>query len=83
MISINIFAENGNSASLESAYNWPEGQLPAGKIIGKAGNSLLLQLAENKVAVISAPVSDVLFKDNGYPEVDIQLCYKLHYSSRN
>ena len=76
MISINIFAENGNSASLESAYNWPEGQLPAGKIIGKAGNSLLLQLAENKVAVISAPVSDVVFRDNGYPEVDIQWAFE-------
>ena len=76
MISINIFAENGNSASLESAYNWPEGQLPAGKIIGKAGNSLLIHLAENKVAVISAPVSDVLFKDSGYPEVDIQWAFE-------
>jgi hypothetical protein len=76
MISINIFAENGNSVSLESAYNWPEGAMPAGKIIGKAGNSLLIQLAENKVAVISAPVSDVVFKDNGYPKVDIQWAFE-------
>jgi hypothetical protein len=51
-------------------------QLPAGKIIGKAGNSLLIQLAENKVAVISAPVSDVVFKDNGYPKVDIQWAFE-------
>ena len=76
MISINIFAKIGDSASIESAYNWPEGQLPAGKIIGKAGNSLLIQLAENKVAVISAPVSDVVFKDNGYPKVDIQWAFE-------
>ena len=76
MISINIFAENGNSASLEAAYSWPEGQLPAGKIIGKAGNSLLIHLEENKVAVISAPVSDVVFKDNGYPKVDIQWAFE-------
>ena len=76
MISINIFAENGNSVSLESAYNWPEGAMPAGKIIGKAGNALLMQMSENKVAVISAPVSDVVFQDNGYPEVDIQWAFE-------
>ena len=76
MISINIFAENGNSASIEAAYNWPDQPIPAGKIIGKAGNSLLIQLAENKVAVISAPVSDVVFKDNGYPKVDIQWAFE-------
>lgn len=76
MISINIFAENGNSASIEAAYNWPEGAMPAGKIIGKAGNALLMQMSENKVAVISAPVSDVLFKDNGYPKVDIQWAFE-------
>jgi hypothetical protein len=76
MVSINIFAKLGDSDSLESAYNWPEGQLPAGKIIGKAGNSLLIQLEGDKVAVISAPVSDVVFKDNGCPKVDIQWAFE-------
>ena len=37
---------------------------------------MLIHLAENKVAVISAPVSDVLFKDSGYPEVDIQWAFE-------
>jgi hypothetical protein len=76
MISINIFAKIGDSASIESAYNWPAGAMPAGKIIGKAGNSLLIQLAGDKVAVISAPIGDVVFKDNGLPIVDIQWAFE-------
>jgi hypothetical protein len=75
MISINIFAENGNSVSLESAYNWPEGAMPAGKIIGKAGNSLLMQLVAGGVAVISAPRSVVTFADEGLPVVDLDWAF--------
>jgi hypothetical protein len=75
MISINIFAENGNSASLEAAYSWPEGQLPAGKIIGRAGNALLMKLPIHGVAVISAPRSVVSFADEGLPAVDLDWAF--------
>ena len=75
MISINIFAENGNSASLEAAYNWPEGQLPAGKIIGRAGNALLMELVAGGVAVISAPRSVVTFAEEGLPVVDLDWAF--------
>jgi hypothetical protein len=75
MISINIFAENGNSASLEAAYSWPEGQLPAGKIIGRAGNALLMELSVHGVAVISAPRSVVSFADEGLPAVDLDWAF--------
>jgi hypothetical protein len=77
MISINIFAENGNSASLEAAYSWPEGQLPAGKIIGRAGNALLMELANgNGVAVISAPRSVITCADEDLPVVDLNWAFK-------
>ena len=75
MISINIFAENGNSASLEAAYSWPEGQLPAGKIIGRAGNALLMELVAGGVAVISAPRSVVTFAEEGLPVVDLDWAF--------
>ena len=80
MISINIFAENGNSASLEAAYSWPEGQLPAGKIIGRAGNALLMELSVGSVAVISAPLSELQFKQFyrfrfGLPEVNLDWAF--------
>ena len=75
MISINIFAENGNSASLEAAYSWPEGQLPAGKIIGRAGNALLMELVAGGVAVISAPLSELQFKQGGLPVVDLDWAF--------
>ena len=77
MISINIFKVAGDSDSLESAYNWPDQPIPAGRLIGKQGNALLMQLAEkDKVAVISAPIGDVVFKDNGLPIVDIQWAFE-------
>ena len=75
MISINIFAENGNSASLEAAYSWPEGQLPAGKIIGRAGNALLMEVSVGGVAVISAPRSVITFADEGLPVVDLDWAF--------
>ena len=75
MISINIFAENGNSASLEAAYSWPEGQLPTGKIIGRAGNALLMELSVHGVAVISAPRSVVTFAEEGLPVVDLDWAF--------
>ena len=75
MISINIFAENGNSASIEAAYNWPEGAIPAGKIIGKAGNALLVELVAGGVAVISAPLSELQFKGEGLPVVDLNWAF--------
>jgi hypothetical protein len=74
MISINIFAENGNSASIEAAYNWPDQPLPSGRLIGKQGNALLLELA-NGVAVISAPRASITFADEGLPLVDLSWAF--------
>ena len=76
MVSINIFAENGNSASIEAAYNWPNQPLPTGRLIGKQGNALLLELANgNGVAVISAPLSELQFQHGGLPEVNLDWAF--------
>jgi hypothetical protein len=75
MISINIFEKVGNPASIAAAYSWPEGAMPAGKIIGKAGNALLMELSVGGVAVISAPRSVITFADEDLPVVDLNWAF--------
>jgi hypothetical protein len=77
MISINIFEVVGNPESHVAAYNWPDQPLPAGKIIGRAGNALLMELANgNGVAVISAPRSVITCADEDLPVVDLNWAFK-------
>ena len=59
MIAINVFKVEGDPASLMSAYNWPDQPLPTGRLIGKQGNALLMELSVGGVAVISAPLSEL------------------------
>jgi hypothetical protein len=76
MISINIFEKVGNPASIAAAYSWPDQPLPAGRLIGKQGNALLMELANgNGVAVISAPLSELQFKQGGLPEVNLDWAF--------
>jgi hypothetical protein len=75
MISVNVFAENGNSVSLESAYSWPDQPLPAGRVVGQQGNALLMELSVGGVAVISAPLSELQFKEEGLPVVDLDWAF--------
>jgi hypothetical protein len=76
MISISIFSKIGDSDSLEASYCWPQGAMPAGQLVGRAGNALLMQMSENKVAVISAPIADLIFAGNGLPIVDLNWAFK-------
>ena len=76
MISISIFSKIGNSDSLEASYCWPQGAMPAGQLVGRAGNALLMQMSENKFAVISAPIADVIFAGNGLPIVNLNWAFK-------
>jgi hypothetical protein len=75
MISINIFAENGNSASIAAAYSWPDQPLPAGRVVGQQGNALLMELSVGGVAVISAPRASITFADEGLPVVDLDWAF--------
>jgi hypothetical protein len=76
MISINIFEIAGEARSHVAAYNWPNQPLPAGRIIGKQGNALLMELVGGSlVAVISAPRSVVIFADEGLPVVDLDWAF--------
>jgi hypothetical protein len=75
MVSINIFAENGNSASIEAAYNWPDQPIPAGRLVGRQGNALLMELSVGGVAVISAPLSELQFQQGGLPEVNLDWAF--------
>jgi hypothetical protein len=77
MISISIFSKIGNSDSLEASYCWPQGAMPAGQLVGRAGNALLMQMSEkDRVAVISAPIADVIFAGNGLPIVNLNWAFK-------
>jgi hypothetical protein len=76
MISISIFSKIGDSDSLEASYCWPQGAMPAGQLVGRAGNALLMQMSENKVAVISAPIADLIFAGNGLPIVNLNWAFK-------
>jgi hypothetical protein len=50
--------------------------MPAGKIIGQqAGNALLMELSVGGVAVISAPLSELQFKQGGLPEVNLDWAF--------
>ena len=76
MISINIFEINGDANSHVSAYSWPQGQMPKGRLIGQHGNALLLELTDGDgVAVISAPASEVMFHQGGIPTVDLSWAF--------
>jgi hypothetical protein len=75
MISVNVFKTQGDSASLEAAYNWPNQPLPAGQLIGRQGNALLMQLVAGGVAVISAPLAELQFKQGGLPVVDLDWAF--------
>jgi hypothetical protein len=75
MISVNVFKTQGDSASLEAAYNWPNQPLPSGRLIGKQGNALLVELIAGGVAVISAPRSVVTFADEGLSVVDLDWAF--------
>ena len=65
MISINIFEVAGQQRSHVAAYNWPDQPLPSGRVVGQQGNALLMQLVAGGVAVISAPLSELQFKQGG------------------
>lgn len=76
MISINIFEVVGDSSSHVAAYSWPNQPLPAGRLIGKQGNALLMELVGGSlVAVISAPRSVVTFADEDLPAVDLDWAF--------
>jgi hypothetical protein len=75
MISINIFKVAGDSDSLESAYNWPNQPLPEGRLIGKQGNALLMELSVGGVAVISAPRASITFADEDLPVVNLDWAF--------
>jgi hypothetical protein len=80
MISVNVFKTQGDASSHVAAYNWPDQPLPAGKIIGRAGNALLMELSVGSVAVISAPLSELQFKQFyrfrfGLPEVNLDWAF--------
>ena len=60
---------------MEAAYNWPNQPLPAGQLIGRQGNALLMQLVAGGVAVISAPRSVVTFADEGLSVVDLDWAF--------
>ena len=75
MISINIFEVVGESSSHVAAYNWPNQPLPSGRLIGKQGNALLMELSVGGVAVISAPLSELQFKQGGLPEVNLDWAF--------
>jgi hypothetical protein len=75
MISINIFKVAGNPDSHAAAYSWPDQPLPSGRLIGKQGNALLVELIAGGVAVISAPRSVVTFADEGLSVVDLDWAF--------
>jgi hypothetical protein len=76
MISINIFEVVGNPESHTAAYSWPDQPLPAGRLIGKQGNALLVELVAGGVAVISAPRASITFADEGLPVVDLDWAFR-------
>ena len=76
MISINIFEKVGNPESHTAAYSWPDQPLPAGRLIGKQGNALLVELVAGGVAVISAPRASITFADEGLPVVDLDWAFR-------
>jgi hypothetical protein len=49
--------------------------LPAGRLIGKQGNALLVELVAGGVAVISAPRASITFADEGLPVVDLNWAF--------
>jgi len=75
MISINIFEVVGNPESHTAAYSWPNQPLPAGRLIGKQGNALLMDLVAGGVAVISAPRASITFADEDLPEVNLDWAF--------
>jgi hypothetical protein len=75
MISINVFEVAGDARSQVAAYNWPQQPLPSGRLIGKHGNALLVELVAGGVAVISAPRSVITFADEGLPVVDLDWAF--------
>jgi hypothetical protein len=75
MISINIFKVAGNPDSHAAAYSWPDQPLPAGRVVGQQGNALLMQLVAGGVAVISAPLAELQFKQGGLPVVDLDWAF--------
>jgi hypothetical protein len=58
-----------------AAYNWPDQPLPNGRLIGKQGNALLMELSVGGVAVISTPLSELQFKEEGLPVVDLDWAF--------
>ena len=75
MISINIFEVAGQQRSHVAAYNWPDQPLPSGRVVGQQGNALLMELVAGGVAVISAPLSELQFKQGGLPVVDLDWAF--------
>lgn len=75
MISINIFKVAGDTSSHIAAYNWPDQPLPSGRLIGKQGNALLMEIVAGGVAVISAPRASITFTDEGLPEVNLDWAF--------
>jgi hypothetical protein len=75
MISVNVFKTQGDTSSHVAAYNWPDQPLPSGRVVGKQGNALLMELSVGGVAVISAPLSELQFKEEGLPVVDLDWAF--------
>jgi hypothetical protein len=75
MISVNVFEVAGDTSSHVAAYNWPDQPLPNGRLIGKQGNALLMELSVGGVAVISTPLSELQFKEEGLPVVDLDWAF--------